>query len=112
MPLIFVFNTKNCMYKYFFVCTYIFKYVHIFLSLILQQVSIVEGTMLTPAMIVVAMQKCATATATGQNASVKGRVQMSITVCMGIYCLCVKTFPIIFRQRWRVESMGPLGQLQ
>ena len=74
----------------FFVCIYIFvNYVHIFLSLILQQVSIVEGTMLTPAMIVVAMQKCAMETATGRNASAKGRVQMSITVCMGIYCLCV-----------------------
>ena len=76
------------------------------------QVSTVEGTMQTPAMIVVAMQKCAMETASGQNASAKGRVQMSITVCMGIYCLCVETFPIIFRQRWRVESMGPLGQLQ
>ena len=42
------------------------------------QVSIVGGTRLTPAMIVVAMQKCAMATATGRNASAKGRVLVSI----------------------------------
>ena len=59
----------------FFVCIYIFNYVHIFLSLILQQVSIVEGTMLTPAMIVVALQDCAMATATGQEGSAKRRVK-------------------------------------
>ena len=34
-----------------------------------------EGTLLTPAMIVVALQDCAMATATGQEGSAKGRVK-------------------------------------